>query len=70
MSTPEAAMAKVWRIPELVEHLLFYLDPSSILGLVGLNILSVETLETASQTKNMVYKLIKKVLELDQRKEF
>ena len=63
-------MAKVLRIPEMVEHLLLYLDPTSILGLVGLNILSVETLESASQTKNMVYKLIKKVLELDQRKAF
>ena len=63
-------MAKVWRIPEMVEHLLLYLDPTSILGLVGLNILSVETLESASQTKNMVYKLIKKVLELDQLKGF
>ena len=70
MSAPEAAMAKVLRIPEMVEHLLLYLDPTSILGLVGLNILSVETLESASQTKNMVYNLIKKVLELDQRKAF
>ena len=60
MSAPEAAMAKVLRIPEMVEHLLLYLDPTSILGLVGLNILSVETLESASQTKNMVFKLIKK----------
>ena len=70
MSAPEAAMAKVLRIPEMVEHLLLYLDPTSILGLVGLNILSVETLESASQTKNMVFKLIKKVLELDQLKAF
>ena len=63
-------MIKVWRIPELVETLLVYLDPTSILSLVGLNMLTVHTLETASKTKNPVHKLIKKVLELDQRKTF
>ena len=70
MSTQEDAMYKVWRIPELVETLLVYLDPTSILGLVGLDLLTVHTLETASKTKNPVKKLIKKALELDQRKTF
>ena len=70
MSAQEDATHKVWRIPELVETLLVYLDPTSILSLVGLDMLSVHTLETASKTKNPVSKLIKKALELDQRKTF
>ena len=68
MSTQEDAIFKVWRIPELVETLLVYLDPASILSLVGLKLLNSHTLETASKTKNPVKKLIKKALELDQRK--
>ena len=48
LSTQEDAGTKFWRMPELVEKLLEYLDEISILSIVGVKLLTVEVLQTAS----------------------
>ena len=67
-TTQEAAETKFWRMPELIEKLLEYLDELSILSIVGVNLLSVEVLQTASKTSDILSKLIRKVLGFDQRR--
>ena len=56
------AQAKFWRMPELIEKLLEYLDEFSILSIVGVNLLTVQVLQTASRTTEPLGKLIRKVL--------
>ena len=48
----EDAGTKFWRMPELIERLLEYLDEFSILSIVGLNLLTVEVLQSASRTSS------------------
>ena len=43
----EDATTKFWRMPELVEKLLEYLDEVSILSIVGVKLLTVEVLQAA-----------------------
>ena len=67
MSTQEDAGTKFWRMPELVEKLLEYLDEISILSIVGVKLLTVEVLKTASGTSKRfkpkpLGKLIRKAL--------
>ena len=69
-TTQEAAETKFWRMPELIEKLLEYLDELSILSIVGVNLLSVEVLQTASKTSDILSKLIRKVLGFDQPQIF
>ena len=64
------AQAKFWRMPELIEKLLEYLDEFSILSIVGLNLLTVEVLQTASRTTEPLGKLIRKVLGFGQPQFF
>ena len=69
-TTQEAAETKFWRMPELIEKLLEYLDELSILSIVGVNLLAVEVLQTASKTSDILSKLIRKVLGFDQPQIF
>ena len=64
------AQTKFWRIPELIEKLLEYLDEFSVLSIVGLNLLTVEVLQTASRTTEPLGKLIRKVLGFGQPQVF
>ena len=68
-TTQEAAETKFWRMPELIEKLLEYLDELSILSIVGVNLLAVEVLQTASKTSDILSKLIRKVLGFDQPRD-
>ena len=66
----EDAETKFWRMPELIERLLEYLDEFSILSIVGLNLLTLEVLQTASRTSKPLPGLIRRVLRFDQRESF
>ena len=50
LATYEDATTKFWRMPELVEKLLEYLDEVSILSIVGVKLLTVEVLQAALGT--------------------
>ena len=64
------AQTKFWRMPELIEKLLEYLDEFSILSIVGVNLLSVEVLQIASKTSESLDKLTQKALGFDHRESF
>ena len=64
------AQTKFWRMPELIEKLLEYLDEFSILSIVGLNLLTVEVLQTASRTSEPLGKLIRTALGFGQAQIF
>ena len=71
----EDAETKFWRMPELVEKLLEYLDEFSILSIVGLKLLTVEVLQAASGTSKRfepkpLGKLIRKALGFGQPQTF
>ena len=67
----EDAETKFWRMPELVEKLLEYLDELSILSIVVVKLLTVEVLQTASKkTEEPLGKLVQKVLGLGQSRNF
>ena len=71
----EIAETKFWRMPELVEKLLEYLDEFSILSIVGLKLLTVEVLQAASGTSKRfepkpLGKLIRKALGFGQPQTF
>ena len=75
LSTQEDAGAKFWRMPELVEKLMEYLDEISILSIVGVKLLTVEILQAASGTSQRfepkpLRKLIRKVLGLEPQRSF
>ena len=61
LSTQEDAGTKFWRMPELVEKLLGYLDEVSILCIVEVKLLNVEVLQAASKGTSKS-KLIRMVL--------
>ena len=70
-ATEEDAGTKFWRMPELIEKLLEYLDELSILNIVGVRLLTVEVLQTASKkTEEPLGKLVQKVLGLGQSQNF
>ena len=67
LATHEDAGTKFWRMPELVEKLMEYLDEISILSIVGLKLLTPEVLQAASANSKLfepklLRKLIRKVL--------
>ena len=64
------AQTKFWRMPELIEKLVEYLDEFSILSIVGVNLLTVEVLQTASKTTEPLGKLIRNVLGFGQSQTF
>ena len=66
----EDAGIKFWRMPEMIEKLLDYLDEVSILTIVGVNLLTAEVLQTASKTSEPLAKLIRKVLGFGQSQTF
>ena len=71
----EDAETKFWRMPELVEKLLEYLDEFSVLSIVGVKLLTVEVLQAASGTQKRfepkpLGKLIRKALGFGQNKTF
>ena len=49
----EDAGSKFWRMPELIEKLLDYLDEVEILTIVGVNLLTVEVLQSSSKPQNL-----------------
>ena len=59
-----------WRMPEMIEKLLDYLDEVEILTIVGVNLLSVEVLQSASKTSEPLGKLIRKALGFGQSQTF
>ena len=64
------AQTKFWRIPELIERLLEYLDEFDILAIIGLKLLTVEVFQAASATAKHfepkpLRKIIRKALRLD-----
>ena len=63
-------MSKFWRMPEMIEKLLDYLDEVSILTIVGVNLLTVEVLQTASRTSDPLCELIQKALGFGQSQTF
>ena len=66
----EDAGSKFWRMPEMIEKLLDYLDEVEILTFVGVNFLSVEVLQSASKTSEPLGKLIRKALGFGQSQTF
>ena len=65
-TTEEDSGTKIWRMRELIEKLLEYLNKFSILSIVGVKLLTVEVLQTASKTSEPLGKLVQKVLRLGQ----
>ena len=64
------AQTKFWRIPELIERLLEYLNEFDILAIIGLKLLTVEVFQAASATAKHfepkpLRKIIRKALRLD-----
>ena len=75
LATHEDAGTKFWRMPELVEKLMEYLDEISILSIVGLKLLPVEVLQAASRNSKRfeptpLRKLIRKVLGFEPQRTF
>ena len=69
-TTEEDSGTKIWRMRELIEKLLEYLNKFSILSIVGVKLLTVEVLQTASKTSEPLGKLVQKVLRLGQSQNF
>ena len=69
-TTEEDSGTKIWRMRELIEKLLKYLNKFSILSIVGVKLLTVEVLQTASKTSEPLGKLVQKVLRLGQSQNF
>ena len=64
------AQTKFWRIPELIERLLEYLNEIDVLAIIGLKLLTVEVFQAASATAKHfepkpLRKIIRKALRLD-----
>ena len=66
----EDAGSKFWRMPEMIEKLLEYLDEDEVLTIVGVNLISVEVFKTASRTSQPLGKLIWKALGFGQPQLF
>ena len=67
LSTQLDARTKFWRMPEMVEKLLEYLDEISILSIVGVELLTMEVFQAATKTSKRfeskpLVKIIRKAL--------